>query len=73
MHSMTCVYRCSNIWGVFMDNSLISDEEGDMNVHDRGIFYYRLLKYNVREAQKIVCGQVKSVAETNTIITRVGS
>ena len=56
-----------------MDNSLISDEEGDMNVHDRGIFYYRLLKYNVREAQKIVCGQVKSVAETNTIITRVGS
>jgi len=43
-----------------------------MNIHDRGVFYYRLLKYNVREAQKIVCGQVKSVAEKNTIITRVG-
>ena len=42
-----------------------------MDVHDRGVLYYRLLKHNVREAQKVVCGQAKTVAEANTVIPRV--
>ena len=42
-----------------------------MDVHDRGVLYYRLLKHDVREAQKVVCGQPKTVAETNTVIPRV--
>ena len=47
------------------------DEEGDMDIHDRGVLYYRLLKHDVREAQKVVCGQPKTVAEANTVIPRV--
>ena len=47
------------------------DEEGDMNIHDRGVLYYRLLKSNVKEAQRIVCGQIKNVTEENTVISRV--
>ena len=43
-----------------------------MDVHDRGMLYYRLLKYNVKEAQRVVCGQTKMVAEENTVISRVG-
>ncbi len=48
-----------------------TDEEGDMDVRDRGMLYYRLLKYDVREAQRVVCGQTKVVAEENTVIPRV--
>ena len=48
-----------------------ADEEGDMDVHDRGMLYYRLLKHDVKEAQKVVCGQAKTVAEENTVIPRV--
>ena len=44
-----------------------------MDVHDRGMLYYRLLKYNVKEAQRVVCGQTKMVAEENTVIPRVPS
>lgn len=51
--------------------TLCIDEESDMDVHDRGMLYYRLLKNNVEEAQKIVCGKIKTVAEKNTVITRV--
>ena len=47
------------------------DEEGDIDVHDRAILYYRLLKKDFKEAEKVVCGKVKTVAEKNTIITRV--
>ena len=50
---------------------LIPDEEGDMDVHDRGMLYYRLLKHNVQEARRVVCGQHKVVASKNTIIPRV--
>ena len=49
------------------------DEEGDMDVRDRGMLYYRLLKQDVKEAQKVVCGQAKMVAEENTVIPRVSS
>ena len=42
-----------------------------MDVHDRGMLYYRLLKHDVKEAQKVVCGQAKTVAEENTVIPRV--
>ena len=48
-----------------------TDEDGDMDVHDRGMLYYRLLKQDVKQAQKIVCGQAHLVAEKNTIIPRV--
>ena len=48
-----------------------ADEEGDMDVHDRGMLYYRLLKHDVKEAQKVICGQAKTVAEENTVIPRV--
>ena len=48
-----------------------ADEEGDMDVHDRGMLYYRLLKHNVHEAKRVVCGQHKVVASKNTIIPRV--
>jgi arginyl-tRNA--protein-N-Asp/Glu arginylyltransferase len=50
-----------------------ADEEGDMDVRDRGMLYYRLLKHDVKEAQKVVCGQAKTVAEENTVIRRVGN
>ena len=42
-----------------------------MDVHDRGMLYYRLLKHNVQEARRVVCGQHKVVASKNTIIPRV--
>ena len=42
-----------------------------MDVHDRGLLYYRLLKFNVKEAHRVVCGQTKMVAEENTVIPRV--
>ena len=42
-----------------------------MDVHDRGMLYYRLLKHDVKEAQKVVCGQAKTVAEENTVTHRV--
>ena len=42
-----------------------------MDIHDRGMLYYRLLKHDVKEAQKVVCGQVKTVAEENTVTHRV--
>ena len=42
-----------------------------MDVHDRGMLYYRLLKQDVKQAQKIVCGQAHLVAEKNTVIPRV--
>ena len=51
--------------------SLLADEEGDMDVHNRGMLYYRLLKHDVKEAQRVVSGQVKTVADTNTVIPRV--
>ena len=60
MHVRTCTCLCA-------------DEEGDMDVHDRGMLYYRLLKHDVKEAQKVVCGQPKTVAEENTVIPRVCS
>jgi len=42
-----------------------------MNIHDRGVLYYRLLKSNVKEAQRVGCGQIKNVTEENTVISRV--
>ena len=42
-----------------------------MDVHDRGMLYYRLLKHDVKEAQKVVCGQAKTVTEENTVTHRV--
>ena len=42
-----------------------------MDVHDRGMLYYRLLKHNVKEAQKVICGQAKTVVEENTVTHRV--
>ena len=42
-----------------------------MDVHDRGMLYYRLLKHSVQEARRVVCGQHKMVACRNTIIPRV--
>lgn len=47
------------------------DEEGDLDVHDRGMLYYRLLKKDVKEAERVVSGQIKTVAESNTVIPRV--
>ena len=35
------------------------------------MLYYRLLKKDVKEAEKVVAGQVKTVAEKNTVVTRV--
>lgn len=32
------------------------DEETHMDVHDRALLYYRLLKTNVKEAERVVCG-----------------
>lgn len=51
----------------------VTDDEVNMDVHDRGMLYYRLLKHNVREAQKVVCGQAKAVADENTITHRVST
>ena len=51
----------------------VTDEEIDMDVHDRGMLYYRLLKHNVREAQKVVCGHAKTVADENMVTHRVST
>lgn len=32
------------------------DEETHMDVHDRALLYYRLLKTNTKEAERVVCG-----------------
>lgn len=32
------------------------DEETHMDVHDRALLYYRLLKTNAKEAERVVCG-----------------
>ena len=42
-----------------------------MDVHDRGMLYYRLLKHSVHEAMRVVCGQHRMVASKNTVIPRV--
>ena len=42
-----------------------------MDVHDRGMLYYRLLKHSVQEARRVVCGQHRMVASKNTVIPRV--
>ena len=42
-----------------------------MDVHDRGMLYYRLLRQDVHEAQRVICGQGKLVAEENTVVPRV--
>ena len=44
-----------------------------MDVHDRAMLYYRLLKHDVKEAQRVICGQTKMVATENTVIPRVSS
>lgn len=35
------------------------------------MLYYRLLKKDIKEAERVVSGQVKMVAELNTVIPRV--
>ena len=52
-------------------NLVMIDLEIDMDVHDRGMLYYRLLKHGVKEAEKVVCGQAKTVTEENTVTHRV--
>ena len=52
---------------------VIADEEVDMDVHDRGMLYYRLLKRDVKEARKVVCGQAKAVVEESTVTHRVSN
>ena len=44
-----------------------------MDVHDRGMLYYRLLKHDIQEARRVVCGEHKMVASKNTIIPRVSA
>ena len=39
------------------------EEETDMLVRDRGLLYYRLLKTNVQEAKRIICGSQKMVTQ----------
>lgn len=34
------------------------DEETHMDVHDRALLYYRLLKTNAKEAERVVCGSI---------------
>ena len=50
----------------------LSDEESDIDVRDRGMLYYRLLKQNVELAKRVICGQSsRLVAQKNTVIPRV--
>ena len=70
MHAIQCMYI---LYMYILCVHLHVDEEGDMDVRDRGMLYYRLLKQDVKEAQKVVCGQAKMVAEENTVIPRVSS
>ena len=44
-----------------------------MDVHDKGMLYYRLLKHDIQEAKRVVLGTAKTVAEKNTVIHRVRS
>ncbi|CAH3174324.1 unnamed protein product [Porites lobata] len=38
------------------------DEEVHMDVHDRALLYYRLLKTNTKEAERVVCGSINKPA-----------
>ena len=69
LHVLCCTCTCASACIILCN--VFTDEEGDMDVHDRGVLYYRLLKHDVKEAQKVVCGQTKTVVETNTVIPRV--
>lgn len=61
--------ECQEMLGRLLEHAI--DEEGDMDVHDRGMLYYRLLKHDVKEAQRVICGQTKMVATENTVIPRL--
>jgi AP-4 complex subunit beta-1 len=61
--------ECQDMLGRLLEHAI--DEEGDMDVHDRGMLYYRLLKHSVEEARRVVCGQHKVVASKNTVIPRL--
>jgi hypothetical protein len=61
--------ECQDMLGRLLEHAI--DEEGDMDVHDRGMLYYRLLKHSVQEARRVVCGQHRMVASKNTIIPRL--
>ena len=41
---------------------LYSEDETDMLVRDRGLLYYRLLKTDVHEAKRIICGSQKMIS-----------
>ena len=43
-----------------------------MDVHCRAMLYYRLLQHNLKQAQRVVCGQVeKSVASRTRLPQKV--
>lgn len=50
---MVCVFPISiPDWSVPI--SIFPDEETDMDVHDRGMLYYRLLKHDVTEVSVVL-------------------
>lgn len=52
----------------------LSDEESDIDVRDRGMLYYRLLRQDIGLAKRVISGQSsRLVAQKNTIIPRVSS
>ncbi|XP_065834378.1 uncharacterized protein [Oscarella lobularis] len=46
--------ECQNMLGRLLQYCI--DEDVDMDVHDRAVFYYRLLKCNASEAKRVVAG-----------------
>jgi len=47
-----------------------ADEDGDQDVRDRAMLYYRLLKANLPTAKKVVCGQPKVILEKESVRAR---
>ncbi|XP_064391971.1 uncharacterized protein LOC135339670 [Halichondria panicea] len=62
--------ECQEMLGRLLEHSI--DEESDMDVRDRGMLYYRLLRQDIGLAKKVVSGQSsRLVIQKNTVIPRL--
>lgn len=61
--------ECQHSLGRLLEHAV--DVETDMDVHDRGMLYYRLLKQDINEAKRVVCGnQKKFISTDNSALQR---
>ncbi|XP_065890599.1 AP-4 complex subunit beta-1-like [Dysidea avara] len=56
--------ECQHTLGRLLEHGI--DVETDMDVHDRAMLYYRLLKQDINEAKRIVCGNQRKFISTES-------